>query len=266
MLNIGAMLEAIKERKPLIHHITNWVTIYDCANITRAIGALPVMAHAKEEVQEMVAISSALVLNIGTLTSKLVDAMILAGKKANELNIPIVLDAVGVGATTLRTDKALEILNNIHVDVIKGNSSEIATIGGIEAKTRGVEAVDVSSDLKFIAKEVAEKNNSVVVITGKEDIISDNKRGYIVKNGHEMLSKLVGTGCMVASVIGCFIAVEKDYINAATGALACFGIAGELAAKRAKGPGSYKELFYDEIYNLNFRVIEEMNNIEEVKW
>ena len=143
MAEAEEILDKVRQEKPLVHHITNWVTIYDCANITRAIGALPVMAHAKEEVEQMASISGALVLNIGTLTVDLVEAMILAGKKANEKKIPVVLDAVGVGATKLRDDKALEIMEKIHVDIIKGNSSEIGRLAGAKSETKGVEAISV---------------------------------------------------------------------------------------------------------------------------
>ena len=144
---IGTILEKVRIEKPLVHHITNWVSIYDCANITRAFGALPVMAHAKEESGDMANISSALVLNIGTLTPSLIESMIIAGKSANKKNIPVVVDMVGVGATTLRNEKALELLNKIKVDVIKGNASEIAKISGEDVKTKGVESVKVKSDL-----------------------------------------------------------------------------------------------------------------------
>ncbi len=245
------LLQRIKEKKPLIHHITNWVTIYDCANVVRQFGALPVMAHAKEEVADMVKIASCLVLNIGTLTPDLIDAMIAAGKKANRLNIPIVLDAVGAGATPLRTNEAKRLLKEITIDIIKGNSAEIGTIAGVEAEVKGVESVKVEGKPSEIAKKLAEKTNSVVVITGKQDIVASDKEIYLVNNGHEMMGKIVGTGCMAASVIGCFAAVEKDRAKAAATALACFGIAGELAAKKAKGPGSFKESLFDEIYHLD---------------
>ncbi|GAG58704.1 unnamed protein product [marine sediment metagenome] len=158
-MSISETLRKIKEQRPLVHHITNWVTIYDCANIVRAIGALPVMAHAIEEVEQMTSISSALVLNIGTLTVDLAESMILAGKKANEKNIPVILDAVGAGATDLRTNKAAEILEKVKISVLKGNSSEIGTIAGAEAETKGVEAISVKGNLVEISKKLASKRN-----------------------------------------------------------------------------------------------------------
>ena len=260
---IGQTFEAVRKNKPLVHHITNWVTIYDCANMTRAFGALPVMAHAKEEAADMASIASSLVLNIGTLTKELIESMILAGKSANKKNIPVVLDAVGVGATKLRNEKVDELLNSIRIDIIKGNASEIAKLSGENVTTRGVESTKVEAPLHSVAKKLANMHNCVVVITGKEDIITDGKKLYIVRNGHEMMGLIVGTGCMAASVIGAFAGVEKDYAKAAAHALCSYGIAGELAASKSKGPGSFKENFYDEVYNLNADKIEQRAKIEE---
>jgi len=223
---------------------------------------LPVMAHAKEEVEQMTSIASALVLNIGTLTTSFVESMILAGKKANEKNIPVVLDAVGVGATDLRTNKAKEILENVKVNIIKGNASEIATLAGVKAETKGVEAAKVEANLIDIAKKLSNEKDAVVVITGKEDIIANKDEVFLVKNGHEMMSNFVGTGCMATSVIASFAAVEKDYLKAATAALSTFGIAGELASRRHTGPGTYKEYMYDELFNLDEDSIKDMQKIE----
>jgi hydroxyethylthiazole kinase len=245
------LLARIRETKPLVHHITNWVTIYDCANIVRAFGGLPVMAHAPEEVEQMTGIANALVLNIGTLTKELVEAMIKAGGKANDKGIPVVLDAVGVGATDLRTESALKIMKEIHVDVLKGNSSEIGVLAGAEAEVRGVEAAGLKGDPVELTKGLAAAEENVVVMTAKCDIVSDGKRVFFVDNGHDMMGSIVGTGCMAASVIGCFTAVGSDYAVASAAALSCFGIAGELAGAEARGPGSYKEFFYDMVYNLN---------------
>jgi len=266
MLQVYELLDRIRAKKPLIHHITNWVTIYDCANITRTIGALPVMAHALEESAEMVSIASALVLNIGTLTPQLIESMIHAGKAANQQNTPIVLDAVGVGATSLRTDSALAIMKEVKIEIIKGNSAEIGILAGVDAEVKGVEAMSVEGDPVQIAQMLAKNEGSTVVITGKQDIVSDGTDTYLVNNGHEMMGSIVGTGCMAASVIGCFAAVEENSTFASTAALVCFGIAGELAAKsdRSKGPGTYKEIFYDEVYNLNKEKIKSFEKFERV--
>ncbi len=256
------ILERLRNEKPLVHHLTNWVTIYDCANMTRAFGALPVMAHAIEESADMAAIAGALVLNIGTLTPAFVDSMIAAGKSANEKGIPVVLDAVGVGATKLRDDEAARILDEVAVTVIKGNASEIARLAGENVVTKGVETTDVAADLAAVAKKLAAGRSATVVITAPEDIVTDGATVHIIKNGHELMGAVVGTGCMSASVIGSFCAVEKDTAKAAAAALSAYGIAGEIAAGDARGPGSFKELFYDAVFNLDRETIESMSKIE----
>jgi hydroxyethylthiazole kinase len=257
------VFERVKKEKPLIHHITNWVSIYDCANITRAFGALPVMAHAREESRDMARIASALVLNIGTLTPVIIESMIVAGVSANEKKIPVILDAVGVGATILRDEKASELLDRIRINIIKGNASEIARLAGENVITKGVESTTVEKDIIPLAKKLSRARKATVVITGQEDMITDSENVYVVKNGHEMMGSIVGTGCMAASIIGAFAGVEKNYIKAAVSALVCFGIAGELASITSKGPGSFHVNFYDEVYNLDKEKIERMTNIEE---
>ncbi|WP_406671245.1 hydroxyethylthiazole kinase [Methanolobus sp. ZRKC4] len=256
-------LQTIRETKPLVHHITNWVTIYDCANMTRAFGALPVMAHAPEEAADMTGIASALVLNIGTLTTELVDVMIISATAANENDIPVVLDAVGVGATKFRDEMAAKILDSAHIDIIKGNYSEIAKLAGENAQTRGVEATAIDADPKKVASDFANSRSCVVVMTGKEDIISDGKKTFVVKNGHDSMGSVVGTGCMAASVIGSFAAVNTDYCDAAKDALCYYGISGELASEKAMGPGTFKMHFYDEVFTLSDEKALSMLNVEE---
>ncbi len=252
---------AISEKRPLVHHITNWVTIYDCANITRAFGALPVMAHAPEEVEEMTGIASALVLNIGTLTTDLIDAMILSGKAANKRGIPVIVDAVGAGATKMRTEKMDEILSKVRVDMLKGNSAEIGTIAGVKAEVRGVEAISVAEKPIVIAQALAKKLGNVVVITGKDDIVSSAQECYVISNGDALMGKVVGTGCMAASVLGCFASVGSEYAKQSAAAMACYGIAGEIAAKKSEGPGTFKERFYDAAHALSKNQIDSMQKI-----
>ena len=243
-------LEKINESKPLIHHITNWVTIYDCANVTRAFGALPVMAHAKEEVEEMVGIASALVLNIGTLTPELIDSMVLAGKAANKKGIPVIMDAVGAGATTLRTDSCKKLLSEVRIDILKGNAGEIAVLAGVEAEVRGVESMGVEGEPAEIASRLARDMKNTVVITAPVDIVSNGEKTYKIRNGHELMGRIVGTGCMAASVIGSFAAVEMDYALASAIALGLYGLAGEKAAEKTSNGGSFKVAFFDEIERL----------------
>lgn len=256
------LLKKIREHKPVVHHLTNWVTIYDCANVVKVLGASPVMAHAKEEVAEMAKIASALVLNIGTLTVDFIEAMKIAAKSANEKGIPVVLDVCGCGATDMRTKKSLELLNEVRIDVIKGNASEIAKIGGEDVRTKGVDSVSIKMDLVELAEYIAKKRRCTVVITGKEDVIADDKKVYIVKNGHEMMSNIVGTGCMATSVIGTFAAVEKDLVYAAASALVCFEIASECAVKGSVGPGTFKEKLFDCLFHLDEKTIDRMQRVE----
>jgi hydroxyethylthiazole kinase len=256
-------LNRVRTEKPLIHHLTNWVTIYDCANIVKVFGASPVMAHASEEVADMAGIANALVLNIGTLTSDFVQSMILAGKGANKKGIPVVLDVCGAGATKFRDDKCFDLLDSVRVSIIKGNSSEIASIAGERVSTKGVDASAVDRDLLDIARDLATKRSSTVVITGKEDIVADSSRAVLVKNGHPMMANIVGTGCMATSVIGTFAAVEKDLVAASVAGLVCYEVAAELAAEKALGPGSFKERLFDAVYNLDGKTVDRMQRTEE---
>jgi len=257
-----SLLKKVRADKPVVHHLTNWVTIYDCANVVKVLGASPVMAHAKEEVAQMAKIASSLVLNIGTLTVDFVEAMKIAAKSANDKGIPVILDACGAGATQLRDRKSLELLNEVRVDIIKGNTSEIARISGENVKTKGVDAVRVNKDMIYVAKKLAQSRKCTVVVTGKEDIVTDGKKLYIIKNGHPMMTHVVGTGCMAASVIGTFAAVESDLTLAAACGLVCFEIAAECAVKSSSGPGSFKERIFDCIFNLDKKTIERMQKVE----
>lgn len=246
----ASSLISIREKRPLVHHITNWVTISECASITRSLGALPVMAHAEEEIEEMVEIAGALVLNIGTLTPTLIRSMILAGKRANENGTPVVLDVVGAGATTLRTESTKEILTNVKVTVIKGNAGEIATLAGASAEVKGVESISHDGDVADHARALANAENCTVVVTGAVDLVTDGDRLFEVGNGHARMGEVVGTGCMAASVIGAFVAVDEDATIGAVSALAAYGIAGELAARDTRGPGSMKQNLFDTIMSL----------------
>ncbi len=260
-INSYTLLERIRRQKPVIHHLTNWVTIYDCANIVKALGASPVMAHAPEEAAEMSAIASALVLNIGTLTTDFIESMKIAAKSANKHGIPVILDLCGCGATQLRNQKSLELLDQVKINIIKGNSSEAARASGADVRTKGVDALEVKHNLRELAAAFARKRGSTVVITGKEDIVTDGRKEYIVKNGSAMMTHVVGTGCMAASVIGTFAAVEKDLALAAASGLSCYGIAAELAAKLSNGPGTFKEKLFDCIFNLDKSAVSKMQRI-----
>lgn len=245
-------LGTIKEKKPLVHNITNMVVMNDTANILLHLGASPVMAHAPEEVEEMVGLAGALVLNIGTLTPDLVDSMILAGKKANQLGVPVVLDPVGAGATSLRTKSTLRILDAVKVSILRGNAAEISILGGLDAVVKGVDAAGVANAPALIARTAAEKFGLTVAVSGEIDAVSDGARTVLIENGHPMLGCLTGTGCMCTAITGAFAAVCADPFTAAAGALAAFGIAGEKAARvEPLLPGSYKVALFDQVYVLS---------------
>ena len=264
----------LREKNPLVHQITNYVTINDCANITLAIGGSPVMAEDIHEVREMVSLASSLVINIGTLNSVIIESMIEAGKMANELNIPVILDPVGVGATTYRTETCKRIINEVKLAVIRGNLSEIKTIYGIETITRGVDASEsFSADSdeftkeKQMARDFAIKFNTVVVITGAVDIISDGKTLYTASNGHKIMSRVTGTGCMCTSVIGCYLGAGDNNLIAALAGIVSMGIAGETAYesldKNSEGSGTFKVKMLDAIYNLSEGIIMKRSKINE---
>ncbi|GAB4160873.1 MAG: hydroxyethylthiazole kinase [Planctomycetota bacterium] len=257
-------LESMRQSQPLIHHITNWVSINDCAQITRHWGCLPVMAHSIDEVAEMARLSGALVLNIGTLTVELVDAMIAAGQAANEKGIPVVLDAVGVGATSLRTRKAQEILRNVKVGILKGNAGEIGVLAGLDAEVKGVEAISVAGDIVSASRSLAGKTGAIVVVTGSTDYISDTANTWAVSRGHEIMGRVVGTGCISSSTVGCFAAVCQDAFRSTALAMTAFAIAGEQAAMRCKGPGDFIQALFNTIPELaNLLPAEEdLNGVE----
>ena len=248
---VAQILEEIRRRKPLIHHITNFVVMNDTANITLHVGALPVMAHAAEEVAEMVSAAGALVLNPGTLTPEWVEVMLVAGRRASALGIPIVLDPVGAGATSLRTESNLRLLEELQIAIVRGNSGEIGALAGLGGKVRGVEAVEEVRDPLQAARAFAQRFRVTVAMTGERDIISDGERALGVDNGHPMLKTITGSGCMATTMVAAFAAVECDPVLAAAGGLASYGLAAERAALNARGPASFKVNLLDEVYNLN---------------
>lgn len=249
-LQTGADLRAIRERKPLVHQITNYVVMNETANATLALGALPVMAHAPQEVGEMAAAAGALVLNIGTLSEPWIHGMLLAGKAANEAGAPIVLDPVGAGATQYRTATARRLLEELEIAVVRGNAAEIATLAGQEAEIRGVESVGAEAGPE-LAEAAARVLGCVAAVTGPVDHVSDGRNGYAIANGHELLGMVTGTGCMSTAMTGCFLAVQTDGLKAAAEALVAFGVAAEDAAASAKGPGSFHAALYDALAALD---------------
>ncbi|MEA3345063.1 MAG: hydroxyethylthiazole kinase [Chloroflexota bacterium] len=248
---IAELLSELRRQKPLLHHITNFVVMNDTANVTLQIGALPVMAHAKEEVEEMVGLAGALVLNPGTLTPDWIEAMLLAGRRANELGVPVILDPVGAGATTLRTESNQRLLDELDITILRGNLGEVSVLAGLGGEVKGVESISAGAEAKQVAQTMARERGLTVAITGKRDIISDGQRTVGVDNGHEWLTTITGSGCSATTMVAAFAAVEPDPVLAATAGLACYGLAGELAAEIANGPASFKVALFDALYNLD---------------
>jgi hydroxyethylthiazole kinase len=257
----GATLARLREQRPLVHQITNYVVMNETANATLALGALPVMAHAREEVEEMVGLAGALVINIGTLSPPWVGAMLDAGLAANARGIPVVVDPVGAGATSYRTDTAKRLLDMVDVTVLRGNAGEIATLAGVEAEVRGVESIGAAGDPAELAREAARALGVVASVTGPVDHVSNGETVLSVANGHELLATVTGTGCMSTAITGCFLAANGNALEAAAEALAAFGVAGEDAAKDAKGPGTFHAALYDALYNLDPATLDERARI-----
>ncbi|MGC8607567.1 MAG: hydroxyethylthiazole kinase [Vulcanisaeta sp.] len=248
MINYWNDLQAIRRKRPLIHHLMNYVVMNDAANITLAVGASPIMAHAKEEVEELVAKADAVYINIGTLDDRWIESFLLAGKAANKNNVPVLLDPVGAGATRLRTETVLRILNEVEVSVLKGNGGEMMTLAGVVGMIKGVDSLG-EANLE-IAERLAREYGVTAVITGPRDYVSDGKRGAIVSNGTPMLQYITGSGCMVGSVIASFMAINKDLLIASVEGLVTFEIAAEKAEKKSSGPASLKVNLIDELYNM----------------
>ncbi|MDX8366900.1 hydroxyethylthiazole kinase [Cytobacillus sp. IB215665] len=251
--SIVSALNKVRERQPLVHNITNVVVTNFTANGLLAVGASPVMAYAKQEVADMAKIAGALVLNIGTLNETEIEAMIIAGKSANEHGVPVVFDPVGAGATAYRTETAKRIINEVQVAIVRGNAAEVANVIDEKWNIKGVDAGEGAGDVVDLAKKAALKLNTTVVITGQSDIITNGKTTYIVNNGHQLLTKVTGTGCLLTSVIGAFAAVEQDIVKAAVSAVAYYGVAAEVAYEKQgmNGVGSFQIELLNQLYKVN---------------
>ena len=255
-------LTAVREQKPLIHNITNYVVMNYTANALLAMGASPVMAHAQNEVEDMVSFAGALVLNIGTLTDDWIFSMIKAGKKASERQTPIILDPVGSGATPLRTDAAKKIIDQTRVSVIRGNASEILSLRHAESKTKGVDSIHSVEEAAKTATVLSQELDTTLAITGPVDLITDGSRAIRVANGHPLMGYVTGTGCTATVTIGAFLAVDDDPVSATATALAFFGLAGEVAGENASAPGSFMVQMIDALYTITPQDLKEGCKIE----
>ena len=260
--------ENVRSTCPLIHNITNYVTVNDCANMVLACGASPIMADDAAEVEDITTICGGLNINIGTLNSRTITSMLLAGKKANLLGHPVVLDPVGTGASQLRTDTANRLLREVKFTVIRGNISEVKTLVSGAGTTKGVDAdvadkvteENLDSAVAF-AKAFAARTGAVVAITGAIDIVADAHKAYCIRNGHPMMSSITGTGCQLSALTAAFVTANPDQpLEAAAAAVCAMGLAGEIAHGRLSpldGNSTYRNYIIDAIYNMTPAQLEE---------
>ena len=248
-------LNRVRKQSPLVHNITNYVVMNNTANALLALGASPVMAHSVDEVEEMAGIASSLVINIGTLSSEWVKAMLLAGKAARKKGIPIVFDPVGAGATSYRTQTCQTIIETCRPNIIRGNGSEIMALVNSNSQTKGVDSLASSDTAIDSAKILAQETGAVVVVSGPVDYITDGNQVAEVKNGSPMMAKVTGMGCTATAIIGAFAAINSNLFVAAVHAMAVMSMAGELAAEQSEGPGSMQVHFLDELYKLSGETI-----------
>ncbi len=251
-------LENVRKKSPLIHNITNYVTVNDCANALLACGGSPIMADDAEEVEEITTICSGLNINIGTLNSRTIESMLLAGRKAAELHHPVVLDPVGAGASRLRTDTALRLMSEIPFTVIRGNISEIKAVSGSNVATQGVDAniadrvtEENLDDVISFVKALSQKTGAVIAVTGAIDLICDREKAFVIRNGHPMMASVTGTGCMLSAITAAYVAANPDAVTEAAAAAVCvMGLAGETAFSRLSeqdGNASYRNYIIDAI-------------------
>lgn len=250
-LNTWQAIERIRAQAPVIHNITNYVVMNTTANALLALGASPVMAHAEEEMEAMVGIASALVLNIGTLSPAWVRSMFKAAEQARRQGIPVILDPVGAGATTYRTETARELAQIARPAIIRGNASEIQALAGSTTRTKGVDSTAHSQDALGSAQALHEATGAVVCISGATDFIVGRPGVLEVHNGHPMMTRVTGLGCTATALCGAFAAVTQDAFKAAAQTMVTMGIAGELAVERCSGPGTLQLHFLDVLYSFS---------------
>lgn len=264
--SINTILSDIRRTRPLVHHLTNAVTINDCANMTLAVGASPVMATHPDEVGEIARAAQALVLNIGMISDEVEYAMQIAGEQAHLSATPIVLDPVGAGATAHRRQVAMSLIERVKPTVIRGNLAEMRALLGMTTYARGVDSGGDADDALLVAMRVAKTMRTVVAMTGAEDIVTDGKRYYMIGNGHSMLTRVTGTGCMTTSLIGACLAVADDPLIAAVAGIVTMGIAGEMAHKALfgnAGVGAFHVKLFDAVFALSSIEIDKYARIEQ---
>lgn len=269
---IVSIINEVRKNVPLVHNITNYVTVNDCANAILAIGASPIMADDIMEAADITSISAALVINIGTLNKRTVESMIASGKKANELGIPVVFDPVGAGASDFRNETTKRILTEVKVDIIRANLSEMSFIAGLKVATKGVDSseADASNNADEVAENAAKMYNCVTAITGATDVVSDGTRLVKLSNGVKLLSRVTGTGCMTSALVGAFAGAaadsgQYDYLHAACAGIASMSIAGELAYETSAeiGTGSFHIGIIDNLSKIDEKTLTEKIKMKE---
>lgn len=248
---MNSIIEKVREKTPLIHNITNYVVMNNTANALLSIGASPVMAHAIEEVEDIVSISSSLVINMGTLSEKWIESMLSAAKKAKELNTPYVFDPVGVGASKYRTDTAKKIIESATPNVIRGNASEIMALAQIANTTKGVDSTVNSEDALVAGQNLSKALNNTVVISGEIDYVITQDNVSKITGGSALMGKVTGMGCTATSMVGACIGVESDYHLASCAAMEIMAEAGSKAERLSNGPGSFQMNFLDSLHGIN---------------
>lgn len=264
---LGKCMEKVRKTVPLVHCITNYVTVNDVANALLAGGASPIMSDEPKDVADITSVCNALCINIGTLNARSIEAMFIAGEEANRRGNAVVLDPVGAGASTLRTSAAMEIMRRIKVDIIKGNASEIKTLALGSGTTKGVDA-DIADEIteekldaavRFV-KDFSKSTGAVIAMTGKIDLVADEEKCYVIRNGHSAMSKITGTGCMLGAIAAAYAAANADNMTEATAAAVCMmGLAGETAVSRMSeydGNATLRNYIIDAVYNIDGKTLD----------
>ena len=269
-IDVAKWLERVRENRPLVHNITNLVVTNIAANALLAIGASPVMAYAKQEVGDMAKMASGLSLNMGTLDDAVVESMLIAGRAANSVGVPVIFDPVGVGATRYRNEVAEDVVAQLKLSILRGNAGEIGILLGAGGWVKGVDSSGVADNLGATMVEFAHNHGCVVIATGETDYVTDGDTLWALRNGHPLLAAITGSGCMITAVLGAFAgvagrhAVPRDYAHAAIAALTCYNVAGELAGGRAQGPGTFQADLFDALYHLDGAYVNECAQIEVI--
>ncbi|AHF96930.1 MAG: hydroxyethylthiazole kinase [Desulfurella sp.] len=245
MEEFSKIITEIRQKSPLVYNITNFVVTNISANALLALGASPIMSYAKQEAIDLIKISSALLINMGTPTPDIIETMLIAAKTANNASIPVVFDPVGVGASKFRNEIAQEILSKVKIDIIKGNASEIANLCGVNIQTKGVESNTYIENIADLTKDLAKKHHCIVCATGKTDIVSDGNKVYACENGHEFLTKITGSGCILGSIAAAAAGVCNDYLKATVASCLIVGISGEIAASKSNLLGNFQVEFFN---------------------